>query len=354
MAQIERQQTVLHILQNLRDLGGLKKLFWEELNYERENKPLSMRGWPDSVRKVLIDDPILFASGGADNAFHVVYCRLASDSLQRGLERPIVNQLIREHPYCLLVFSDSSQSAWHFLNEARLTALALAIYLGAARLVLRSLSAGADGTIIVRLLVLDDVLIGLDLANRLPVLRVLSEEFSDWQVLLFTFDHTWFEMAKEYTENTGLWTYLTLREMPTVQGLPCRPNIEPCPGSLAVAEKHFRSGDLMAAAVYIRAAFETRIKNVCEANGIKVKYKHDSKSVKADELWQGIVDRQKERQEKNQADFIPSGLVNDVETLRSTILNSLSHSGTTNLVRDEVQFALDAVKKLQEHHFKKL
>ena len=116
MAQIERQQTVLHILQNLRNLGGLKKLFWEELNYERENEPLSMRGWPDSVRKVLIDDPILFASGGADNAFHVVYCRLASDSLQRTLERPIVNQLIREHPYCLFVFSDSSQSAWHFLN----------------------------------------------------------------------------------------------------------------------------------------------------------------------------------------------------------------------------------------------
>jgi adenine-specific DNA-methyltransferase len=116
MAQIERQQTVLHILQKLRNLGGLKRLFWEELNYERENEPLSMRGRPDSVRKVLIDDPILFASGGADNAFHVVYCRLASDSLQRTLERPIVNQLIREHPYSLFVFSDSSQSAWHFLN----------------------------------------------------------------------------------------------------------------------------------------------------------------------------------------------------------------------------------------------
>jgi adenine-specific DNA-methyltransferase len=116
MAQIERQQTVLHILQNLRDLAGLKKLFWEELNYERENESLSMRGWPDSVRKALGDDPILFASGGEDNAFHVLYCRLASDSLQRTIERPIVNQLIREHPYCLFVFSDTSQSAWHFLN----------------------------------------------------------------------------------------------------------------------------------------------------------------------------------------------------------------------------------------------
>ncbi|MDD5204038.1 MAG: hypothetical protein PHS17_01380 [Desulfobacterales bacterium] len=97
MAQLERQQTVLNILQSLRDLDGLKKLFWEELNYERENKPLSTRGWADSARKVLAGDPILFASGGQDQAFHVLHCRLASETLQRGLERPIVNQLIREH-----------------------------------------------------------------------------------------------------------------------------------------------------------------------------------------------------------------------------------------------------------------
>jgi len=116
MAEVERKQVVLNILRNLRDLVGLKRLFWEELNYEHENKPLSMRGWPDSACKALVDDPILFASGGEDNAFHVVYCRLASAGLQRNLERPIVDQLIREHPYCLFVFSDTTQSSWHFLN----------------------------------------------------------------------------------------------------------------------------------------------------------------------------------------------------------------------------------------------
>jgi hypothetical protein len=116
MPVLERKQTVLKLLEQLRGLDTLKELFWTELNYERENKPLSMRNWPDSARKALVDDPILFASGGEDNAFHVLYCRLASDSLQRNLERPIVNQLIREHPYCLFVFSDTTQSSWHFLN----------------------------------------------------------------------------------------------------------------------------------------------------------------------------------------------------------------------------------------------
>ena len=78
MAQVDRQQAVLSLLQNLRDLDGLKKLFWEELNYERENKPLSTRQWSESAKCALADEPVLFASGGEENAFHVVYCRLAS------------------------------------------------------------------------------------------------------------------------------------------------------------------------------------------------------------------------------------------------------------------------------------
>jgi adenine-specific DNA-methyltransferase len=116
MVDVERQRAVLNLLRDLRSLEGLKSLFWEELNYERENKPISPRQWPDSVRQALAEDPILFASGGEDGAFHVLYCRLASTDLSRGLERPVVNQLLRDHPYALFVFSNKSQSAWHFLN----------------------------------------------------------------------------------------------------------------------------------------------------------------------------------------------------------------------------------------------
>jgi adenine-specific DNA-methyltransferase len=116
MVNAERHQAVLSILRNLRDLDGLKRLFWEELNYERENRPLSPRQWPENARQPLAEDPILFASGGEDNAFHVVYCRLASDALLRGHERPVVNRLTREHPYALFVFSNKGRTDWHFLN----------------------------------------------------------------------------------------------------------------------------------------------------------------------------------------------------------------------------------------------
>ena len=86
MAPVERQQAVLEILQNLRDLDGLKRLFWQELNYERGNQPLSTRQWAEGVKQPLAEAPILFASGGEDHAFHVVYCRLTSPDLKRGAE----------------------------------------------------------------------------------------------------------------------------------------------------------------------------------------------------------------------------------------------------------------------------
>ncbi|MDO8721369.1 MAG: hypothetical protein Q7J31_03970, partial [Syntrophales bacterium] len=198
MAQDERQQAVLNILRNLRDLGGLKKLFWEELNYERKNQPLSMRGWPDSVRSSLADDPVLFASGGEDQAFHVLYCRLASDSLQKNLERPIVNQLIREHPYCLFVFSDTAQSAWHFLNIK---------YDEKAekRRLLRRITVQAGGglrTAAERMQMIDLALMGKDLTG-IPALEIQTRHDDAFDVEKVTKDFykelaNWYFWAREH------------------------------------------------------------------------------------------------------------------------------------------------------------
>lgn len=116
MGKPERQQTILDLLKNLKGLEPLKQLFWSELNYERVNQPLSRRGWSDAASTGLTDDPVLFASGGQDNEFHVIYARLTTDGLRLGLERPVVSKLLQDHPYALFVFSDKSQNRWHFLN----------------------------------------------------------------------------------------------------------------------------------------------------------------------------------------------------------------------------------------------
>jgi hypothetical protein len=116
MARPERQQAVFNLLRDLRGLDQLKSLFWSELNYERVNQPLSRRGWNKPAANALDEDPVLFAAGGQDGDFHVIYGRLATDQLLRGPERLVVSRLLCHHPYSLFVFSNRGKDRWHFLN----------------------------------------------------------------------------------------------------------------------------------------------------------------------------------------------------------------------------------------------
>ena len=114
----ERQQVVLDLLNRL-PLGGLdplKELFWAQFSYGRVNKPLSRRGWSETAASALAEDPLLFAAGGEDNQFQVIYARLNSDKLLLGWERPVVTTLLRGHPYALFVVSNASRELWHFIN----------------------------------------------------------------------------------------------------------------------------------------------------------------------------------------------------------------------------------------------
>ena len=67
-----------------------------------------------------------------------------------------------------------------FLNEARLSARARHLF---RRPPGRAATLQADTP---RLMVLDNVLIGLDQSNRLPVLQALDKHFPDWQIVLLT------------------------------------------------------------------------------------------------------------------------------------------------------------------------
>ncbi len=79
-----------------------------------------------------------------------------------------------------------------FLNEAKLSAIAIAIYFSSILL---------QPTSTLKILALDDVLIGLDMSNRLPVLDILDEYFSDYQIFLTTYDKAWYEIVKQRTSH---------------------------------------------------------------------------------------------------------------------------------------------------------
>ncbi len=112
----DHQATLLNILQHFHGIGPLRELFWTELNYDRQSDGISRRDWTDTAKNALADDPVLFATGGGGDAFHVIYSRLNADRLLLTAERPVISKLLEDHPYTLFVFSNREQTDWHFVN----------------------------------------------------------------------------------------------------------------------------------------------------------------------------------------------------------------------------------------------
>ena len=103
-------QSVHRTLRELDSLDKLSELFCTHLNYGYSGDVVSHRGWKqqvtDTIRKLKLTS--------THDDFHVVFCEI--DRLLLGTQRPIINQILKTHPYCLIVFSDSSYQSWHFVN----------------------------------------------------------------------------------------------------------------------------------------------------------------------------------------------------------------------------------------------
>jgi len=95
---------------------GLKKLFWEELNYNPDNVPVSKASWTDEFSELFVETPVSFATCAINDAFHIFLFHLNSDKLQISTERQVVNRLIADYPFSLFVFSNQHQDRWHFVN----------------------------------------------------------------------------------------------------------------------------------------------------------------------------------------------------------------------------------------------
>ncbi|WP_284653502.1 AAA family ATPase [Flavobacterium terrisoli] len=91
-----------------------------------------------------------------------------------------------------------------YLNEARLSALSVCLYLAAQKQIPQNID--------FKILFLDDVFIGLDSGNRIPIAKILSEEFKEYQIFVTTYDRNWFELAQRFfkSHNSGKWESLEL------------------------------------------------------------------------------------------------------------------------------------------------
>lgn len=218
-----------------------------------------------------------------------------------------------------------------FLNEAKLSAIAIAIYFS-------SILLQPDSEL--KILALDDVLIGLDMSNRLPVIDILKEYFSDYQIFFMTYDRAWYEIVKQRTAGSE-WKYAEFYfskndEYETPIYVEDRAYLEK-------AKEYFCAKDYKACVIYLRTSFEVSIKKFCNKKNLKVRYCENPKDLRSDDFWQAI----KGEKTRDGDPFLEKALTDEIELYRNIILNPLSHSRIVAIVEKEVSKAIEAVEKLE-------
>jgi hypothetical protein len=185
------------------------------------------------------------------------------------------------------------------------------------------------------------------MANRMPVLKILKKHFSEWQIIILTHDRIWYDMIRMQT-NESEWCYYEMfcdKDPDIGYDRPYhRSKGQGWQDLLDIARNHLTNHDERAAAVYARAAFEYKIKKYCEKEKIKVEYKIDPRTIKADNLWQAI--KRKLRDDGKEDDLI--SVIDDIETYRRIILNPFSHESTTPVAKAEIEGAISAVASLSK------
>lgn len=219
-----------------------------------------------------------------------------------------------------------------FLNEAKLSAIALSIFFAGFKL-----QPPSD----LRILALDDVLIGLDMSNRLPVIDILDEYFSDYQIFLTTYDKAWYEIVKQRTAQKD-WKYVEFYFGQTDEyEIPVYVEDK---AYLDKAREYLDANDYKACAVYLRTAFEAIIKRFCDKRNLRVRYYENSKRLTSEDFWDPI----KTGTKRDGTPFLEDILITEIELYRSLILNPLNHFTIINTPKREIEDAIEAVEWLKD------
>jgi hypothetical protein len=229
-----------------------------------------------------------------------------------------------------------------FLNEARLSAIAISIYLGMVRRHVQGIPC--------KVLFLDDIFIGLDISNRLPLLKILDEEFPNYQVFITTYDKPWYEFVKStYLDGNNAWKSFEFYarrtrkgfEIPIVRENNSNSHIQ---NYIDKAEEYFNQGDNKAAGVYLRSAYEFILKRFCFGKKVSVPFYIDSSKMKTDEFWNSV----KKYKAAHPACGLTPATTTQIDHYTNLVLNPLSHHDINkHEITSEIQGALKTIKTLK-------
>ena len=174
-----------------------------------------------------------------------------TDELSPPCIKMTVSQLLEDGTYKLINRPHS------FLNEARLTQIALSVRLAAMIYRLQASN-------LFKFLVLDDMLISLDMSNRMTVVKILLTDpsFSDFQLIILTHDKALFNLIKRKTISQD-WKYFEFIK----DNIPAsKPIIKDSKTDLEKAKEYFENKDFDGCANFLRKSAENMLTHFIDPN----------------------------------------------------------------------------------------
>lgn len=293
----------------------------------------------ESLKKLIeyinIQAPIHFKQLGYDFSFYLELEKEASYNKGETTYNPIPF-VLRVHIPEYENVKDALYKPHSFLNEAKLSALAISI-----RLAILTEKRQAN---CLKFIILDDLLISLDMRNREKVLELLlSHDFIDnYQIIILTHDKMFFQMAKHKIDmlEQENWKYIEMYETKDELGI-SRPHLKPSKNYFEKALDFYSSNNLPEAANNLRKASEEFCKKILSK---KQTISEDYTSLDLN----GMIEYCLLFAKSNDLQF---SYFNHLDKFRKFLLNSGSHDDYDNpLFKSEINDCI----KLFESYFNKI
>ena len=211
----------------------------------------------------------------------------------------------------------------HFLNEAILSSLAISIYLA----IIKKMSFYTNEEQI-KILVIDDLLVSLDMSNRKKLINIFKEDFQDFQIFFFTHDKSLFELYKDKLE----WKKFELYYDDT-DTIP-KSMIKSTNRDFDKAKVFFVKKEYECCALYLRKSLENILKK-----SIHLKHQKDKNCAELD--LSKMINKGKS--------ILPDDfkrILTEIDSDRKHILNPLCHLDSQQVFAEELKDAMQNIEKL--------
>lgn len=313
--------------------------------YKKTQKKASVE---DKARKVNKALDILFHSTGSDylapfvnRVLKKLYPEMEIQFTRRNItinewgrieQFPVINLQVYENGNSIDAHSP------HFaLNEAKLSAIAISIFLGA-------IIKQSPFSPILKPLFLDDILIGLDNENRLRLLNLLKETdvpeadkvFKHFQIFITTYDRHWYEVSKL---NLAGWKFIEFYKSNTGPQI-----IHNDKTALEKARAYFEAFDFPACANYLRKECERLLRSkLLETFTVSEGIKGLIKPINLETL----IDRLKTYYTELGIEP-PNDLIDSLQNYKSILFNPMSHSDIESpIYRNDLELAFQTIQDLE-------